>query len=656
MTATETETTWRLKGVGYEFCNCQGGFANARSRVGRDAERLRSAPVVLGVSHTPIGDHALLSDCHSAALVDCVGSVEWWCAPRFDSPSLFARLLDDGAGHFRVGPVAHARVERRYVDGALVLITTFDTASGKVELTDALAMGEGVRGHDLGVGSPSALLRRAVCTSGSVALDVDFTPRFEYGLISPVLQPADGGLVARGGSVTLRLSTTVALDVTRASARGRVVLDEGQAVGFAVEHTSSWSSVSPAWSQQRIADRLDDTVAAWRSWKAEHQRYDGPYADLVGHSGRVLQGLTYQPTGAIVAAPTTSLPETVGGTRNWDYRFAWVRDASFTLNALWVAACPDEAHSFLTYLTTVASTFHESGQLQIMFGIRGESDLAERTLERLEGWRGSRPVRVGNGAWNQRQLDVYGWILAATHRLRDQLGEFDDLDRRFLVALADAAAASWQQTDHGIWEMREEARHYLYSKLMCWVALDRAVDLAPILGADGKIESWKKTREEIRAAILEQGWNATIGAFTQVLGGSELDASSLLVSSVGFLPPDDPRVLDTIEVTERDLTDERGLVYRYRGDDGLAGDEGPFLLCTFWLAEALARSGRTARAREVFDAAAAYLNDVDLLAEEVDPSSGELLGNFPQAFSHIGLINAAWAISQAEQGQEPNGP
>jgi alpha,alpha-trehalase len=608
------------------------------------------------MSSTPIGDHALLSDCHSAALVDRAGSVEWWCAPRFDSPSLFARLLDDRAGHFSVRPVGEARVQRRYADGSLVLTTTFETASGTVELTDALAMGEGVRGHDLGVGSPRVLLRRAVCTRGAVEFDVDFTPRFEYGLTRPGLAPVNGGLVARGGPATLRLSTTIPLDVAGACARGRIVLSEGQAVGFAVEHASSWSSVPSSWSPRRIADRLDDTVAAWRSWEAEHQHYDGPYADLVRHSGRVLQGLTYQPTGAIVAAPTTSLPELVGGERNWDYRFAWVRDASLTLDALWVAACPDEARSFLTFLTTVASTFHESGQLQIMFGICGERDLAERTLERLEGWRGSRPVRVGNGAWRQRQLDVYGELLTAAHRLRDQLGELDDLDRRFLIGLADAAAASWQQTDQGIWEIRGEPRHYLHSKLMCWVALDRAVDLAPLLRANGKVGAWEKTREEIRAAILEAGWNGDVGAFTQVLGGSELDASSLLISSVGFLQPNDPRVLATIEATERELTDTHGLVYRYLGDDGLPGEEGTFLLCTFWLAEALARAGQVVRAREVFDRAAAYLNDVGLLAEEVDPSSGELLGNFPQAFSHIGLINAAWAINQAEQGKRPVAP
>lgn len=599
------------------------------------------------MSSTPIGDHALLSDCHSAALVDRAGSVEWWCAPRFDSDSLFARLLDDGAGHFSIRPVGRIRVRRHYVDGSLVLTTTFETASGTVELTDALAMGEGVRGHELGSGSPGVLLRRAVCTRGTVELEIDFTPRFEYGLTKPVFRQMEGGLVARGGAATLRLSTTAALNVSEARARGRLVLTAGQTTGLAVEHASSWTDAPFVWSERQIADRIEDTVAAWRSWEHEHQRYDGPYAHLVRHSGRVLQGLTYQPTGAIIAAPTTSLPEAVGGERNWDYRFSWVRDASLTLDALWVAACPDEARGFLTYLTTVASTFHESGQLQIMFGVCGERDLTERTVDRLGGWRESRPVRVGNGAWQQGQLDVYGELLAAAHRLRDVFGEFDDLDQRFLIGLADAAAANWRQSDHGIWEIRGEQRHYLHSKLMCWVALDRAIQLAPLLDAGERVGAWKETRNQIRTAILENGWNADVGAFTQVLGGSELDASALLISMVGFLPPDDPRVLATIEATERHLTGTHGLVFRYLSDDGLPGGEGTFLLCTFWLAEALARAGQVARAREVFDRAAAYLNDVGLLAEEVDPDSGEMLGNFPQAFSHIGLINAAWAIHQA---------
>ncbi|HEX2028488.1 MAG TPA: glycoside hydrolase family 15 protein [Nitriliruptorales bacterium] len=601
----------------------------------------------------PIADHGLLSNCHGAALVDRRGSIEWWCPSRFDGPSVFARLLDDDAGHFRVGPVRSAEGHRRYRDGTLLLETTFSTSSGTVVLTDALAMAVGVRGHDLGAGSPHVLLRRATCTEGTVELEVEYAPRLEYGLTFPLLRRVEQGVSARGGAVALRLSTSAQLQVDGPTARGRVELSAGGSVGFAVEHASSWEPVRPPWSQTSIAARLDDTAAAWRSWEGQHQHYQGPYAHLVRHSGKILQALTYQPTGAMVAAATTSLPEVVGGDRNWDYRYAWVRDASFTLDALWVAACPDEAGTFLQYLTTAASSIHQRDQLQIMFGVGGERDLAERTLDHLRGWRGSRPVRVGNGAWKQRQIDVYGELIAAVHRLRGQIGDLDDPARRLLIALADRAAAAWTEPDQGIWEVRGEPRHYLYSKLMCWVALDRAVELADVLRAGPRLGRWRRTRDEIRAAILEHGWSHEAGAFTRSFGDTALDASNLVIPLVGFLPADDPRVLTTIDATERDLTDAAGRVYRYRADDGLEGQEGTFLLCTFWLAEALAHAGRVQRAREVFDLATSSANDLGLLSEQVDPTTGELLGNFPQAFSHIGLVNAAWAIARAERGEFP---
>ncbi len=409
-------------------------------------------------------------------------------------------------------------------------------------------------------------------------------------------------------------------------------------------------------------------MSAWESWSELHQAYVGPWRDLVHQSGRVLQALSFAPTGAICAAATTSLPEVVGGARNWDYRYAWVRDASFTIQALWVAACPDEANQFFDYMTSsAAGSLDRGGELQIMFGIGGERDLTERELPHLEGWRHSAPVRVGNGAWNQRQLDVYGELLSAVYRLSDhlfdraqqvgpmaapdKLGAPPDLapaTRRFFVELAETAARRWQEKDQGIWEVRGEPRDFLYSKLMCWVALDRAAALADRLDASDRIEAWKQTQDQIREAILTRGWSDRANAFTQSFGSDELDASSLMLPLVGFLPGDDPKVLATINATQDRLTDDRGLVYRYRSPDSLEGEEGTFLLCTFWLAQALARAGQPARARTVFERAAAFVNDVGLPAEEVDPVSGELLGNFPQAFSHIGLVNAAWAISESE--------
>lgn len=364
----------------------------------------------------------------------------------------------------------------------------------------------------------------------------------------------------------------------------------------------------------------------------------------------MLQALSYRPTGAIVAAPTTSLPEHIGGERNWDYRYAWVRDASFTMQALWVAACPDEAHEFFGFMTAAAGQDQPGRPLQIMFGIGGEHDLTERVLPHLRGWRGSRPARVGNGAWSQFQLDVYGELLDAAFRLREQLGEIEPATCTFLTGLADAAAAQWRQPDNGIWEGRGRPRHFLHSKLMCWVALDRAASMAEQLQAADRIADWRATAEEIRAVILEEGWNDEVGAFTQSFGSPHLDATTLMMPIVGFLPATDKRVLSTVNAIAESLTDERGLVYRYRPNtevEGVAGDEGTFLLCAFWLAEALALAGFLDRARTVFDRAVAHVNDVGLLAEEIDPHNGEQLGNFPQAFSHIGLVNAAWAIDQA---------
>jgi GH15 family glucan-1,4-alpha-glucosidase len=625
------------------------------------------------MSTNPIADYALLSDRHSAALVSRDGSIDWLCFPRFDSPSVFGRLLGDAAGHWSIRPADATEVTRRYLDRTMVLETTFRTPTGVVAITDALAMGDGNRGHELGKGAPHGLLRRATCVEGEVGLSLEYIPRPEYGLVTPLLDAIDGGVVALGGADVLVLSTSVPLTLDPSMAFGQVQLHHGESTCFALHYSTRSETGSPrVWTQPEIVTRMEDTVSAWESWSELHQAYVGPWRDLVHHSGRVLQSLSFAPTGAICAAATTSLPEVVGGDRNWDYRYAWVRDASFTIEALWVAACPDEANQYFDYMTySAAGSLDRGGDLQIMFGVGGERDLTERELPHLEGWRHSAPVRVGNGAWNQRQLDVYGELLSAVYRLSDQLfdnasrrvgpmaapgkwGAPPDLapaTRRFFVQLADTAARRWQEKDQGIWEVRGEPRDYLYSKLMCWVALDRAVALADHLDASDRVEDWKETRGKVREAILNRGWSDRAGAFTQSFGSDELDASNLMLPLVGFLPADEPRSLATINATEERLTDARGLVYRYRSRDGLEGEEGSFLLCTFWLAQALAMAGQTDRARNVFEQAAAFVNDVGLLAEEADPVSGELLGNFPQAFSHIGLVNAAWAISEAERRQ-----
>ncbi len=602
----------------------------------------------------PIGDYALLSDCRSAALVSRDGSVNWLCFPRFDGPSVFCRLLDPAGGRFAIRPAAEFQASRRYLDQTMVLQTTFTTAGGTAVLTDALAVGRDERGHKLGTHSPSMLLRRLECTGGEVDVEVSYAPRPEYGLIRPILVPVPGGLAARGGADRLLLSTTISFLVDGATATARFRLAAGQTALFALGHGQMSDPPVAPWTTAEISDRLDDTAEGWRSWSAIHQNYQGPWRELVAHSGRVLQALTFAPTGAIVAAPTTSLPESVGGERNWDYRYTWVRDASLTMEALWVAACPDEANKFFTFLAdAAASQLQRGADLQIMFGIGGERDLTERELPHLAGWRGSRPVRVGNGAWTQRQLDVYGELLGAAQRLIDQLGELDPVTQQFLATAADTAAATWREKDQGIWEIRGEPRDFLYSKLMCWVALDRAIALAGHLGAEDRVSDWATTRDEIRAAILDQGWNERAGAFTQAFGSEDLDASNLMLAITGFLPADDPRMKATIDATAQRLTDQRGLVYRYLASDGLAGPEGTFLVCTFWLAQAQALAGEVNAATVTFERALAAINDVGLLAEEVDPGTGEMIGNFPQAFSHIGLVNAAWAITQARQRTGP---
>jgi GH15 family glucan-1,4-alpha-glucosidase len=608
------------------------------------------------MSDTPIGDHALISDCRSAALVDRSGSIEWLCFPRFDGPSVFAGILDDQAGRWSLRPSRSFETERRYLERSLVLETTFRTAGGTVVLTDAMAVGKGETGHDLGAGAPGLVLRRLECSEGEVEVEMVYAPRPEHGLIVPILMPEDGGIRARGGADVLLLSSAAAVEVDGSTARARLPLRAGDRATFSLEHQNSWEPAPDVRSQQEIDDRIDDTVRGWRSWSAVHQNYEGPWSELVYSSGCVLQGLTFQPTGAIVAAPTTSLPETVGGERNWDYRYAWVRDASFTLEALWVAACPDEAHRFFGWMAgATAASVHQGGELQIMFGIGGEHDLSERVLPHLRGWRESAPVRVGNGAWDQRQLDVYGELLGAALRLIDATEELDPTSLGFLSDVADMAAARWKESDEGIWEVRGGRREFLYSKLMCWAALDRAVALADRLRAADRVEGWKRTRDEIREAILTRGWSDSAKAFVQAFDSDELDASVLMMPIVGFLPADDPRMVATIDAIEERLTDDRGLVYRYLAHDGLEGEEGTFLLCTFWLAQALAMAGQIDRARATFERAIAYRNDVDLLAEEVDASTGELLGNFPQAFSHIGLINAAAAIADAEQRTASSG-
>jgi len=602
----------------------------------------------------PIADYGLIADCSSAALVARDGSIDWLCLPRYDSPAVFAGILDPDAGRWSIRPAGEFRSERRYVPGSLVLETTFTTDSGSVRLRDALAFAPGQRGHDLGLDVPHELLRAVEGVEGSVELVLELAPRPEYGLVEPLFRMTEEG-GRTFGSTRIAVSAGVPVEIEEATMRASFTVSAGETVGFALRWAAVEAPAPEPTAPADVAARIEDTVEGWRSWEAEHDIYDGPHRELVQFSARVLKGLTYRATGAIVAAPTTSLPETVGGERNWDYRYAWIRDASLTLEALYIGACTDEAENFVSFMTSSAGgRVRGDMPLQIMYGIGGEHDLTERELSHLRGWRDSRPVRIGNGAWTQEQLDVYGELLNALYLYREQLGDLHMEIQSFVADLADAAARRWRERDAGMWEMRGEPRHHLSSKVLCWVALDRAVALAPQLGEFAKPEEWAAERDRIREAILERGWSEARGAYAQSFDSDELDAAALLMPLVGFLPGSDERMRSTIDAIAADLT-EGGLVLRYRNEeglnaDGLMGEEGTFVICSFWLVSALAEAREVERAEALFDQLAGYANDLGLLAEEIDTASGEQLGNFPQAFSHIGLITAAAAIDRAHSG------
>jgi alpha,alpha-trehalase len=601
---------------------------------------------------TPIAEYGLLADCNSAALVDRSGSIDWLCLPRYDSDAHFSRILDPDGGHWSLRPAGAFTTARRYVPGTLVIETTFTTDTGTVRVCDAMALAEGQRGHDLGFDAPHELLRGVEGVTGEAELVLELAPRPEYGLVEPLIRLVAGGARTFGTGAVV-IGSSVPLAVEDATMRATFRVAEGDRLGFSLRHAPPEQRAPSATPAERVWDRIEDTVAAWRSWEAEHDIYAGPHRDLVRLSARVLKGLTYRPTGAIVAAPTTSLPETVGGERNWDYRFSWIRDSSLTIEALYIGACSDEAEEFVSFMTSSAGGRASEGSLQIMYGIGGEHDLSERVLPHLRGWRDSAPVRVGNGAWNQVQLDVYGELLAALHLYRDRLGDLHPEIQAFVADLADTAARRWTERDSGIWEMRGEPLHHLSSKVLCWTALDRAVKLAPQLGEHARTEEWAAARDAIREAIVSRGWSEERQAYAQSFESDELDAAQLLMPIYGFLPATDPRMRSTIEAIADGLTED-GLVLRYRNQegvnaDGLTGEEGTFVVCSFWLVSCLARAGEVERAERLFDQLVGYANDLGLLGEEIDTANGEQLGNFPQAYSHIGVITAAWDIDQAKE-------
>jgi GH15 family glucan-1,4-alpha-glucosidase len=628
---------------------------------------MRPAAGAVGSSATPldspfppIADYGFLSDCHTGALVASDGSIEWMCLPHFDSPSIFGAMLDRGGGSWRIGPYGiYVPAGRRYIPGTNIIETTWMTPQGWLRVVEALTIGPW---HDNKHGSSHTrpptdydadhlVVRIVECIQGQVQVEIVCEPMLDYGSTPAswsVVQTGEEGVCmmdATDDVTAFRLFSDIRMGIEGNRAHGRHTMREGEKRFCALSWTEGRGGPHTV---EQAEEHMQRTAHFWRTWLAEGTYPDHPWRFHLQRSALVLKGLTFMPTGALVAAPTTSLPETPQGERNWDYRYCWMRDASFTLWGLHALGLNWEADDFVQYLADMER--NEDGSLQIMYGIRGQKELTESTLDHLKGYEGARPVRIGNGAYNQRQNDVFGAVLDSVYlhsKKRDHIPE------RLWPVLADqvhCAAAAWKEPDQGIWEARGEARHYVSSKLMCWVAMDRGARLAERRGEVEHAERWQALADEISEDILKHGVDKR-GVFRQHYDTDALDASNLLVPLVRFLGPDDERVRATVMATRDELT-EGGLVLRYRTDetdDGQHGEEGTFLICSFWLVSALSEIGEHREAEHLCERLLSYSSPLELYAEELEASSGRHLGNYPQAFTHLALINAVTHVINAQQ-------
>ena len=585
---------------------------------------------------SPIEDYALIGDTHTAGLVSREGSIDWLCLPRFDSPACFAALLGDPSnGRWLLAPAGEVReVRRRYQGDTLVLETEYRTNDGVVRVVDFMPP----RQRDPDVARVVEGVR------GRVRMRMELIIRFDYGSIVPWVRHVDGALHAVAGPDSVWLRTPVEVWGENWTTLADFTVAEGERVPFML----TWhASHRPAPRRIDPIRALGDTEAWWGEW-ASGVDYQGGWQDAVIRSLLTLKALTYAPTGGIVAAPTTSLPEQLGGVRNWDYRYCWLRDSTFTLSALMLAGLADEAKAWREWLLRAVAG--QPQQMQILYGVAGERRITEQELDWLGGYQGSRPVRIGNAAVNQFQLDVYGEVMDTLHLGRHIGLESDEAAWDLQQALLEFLESNWRQPDEGIWEIRGPRRHFTHSKVMAWVALDRAIKAVELMGHDGPVDRWRAVRRELHDEVCREGYDAKRDSFVQFYGADHLDASLLQIPLVGFLPADDPRVKGTVAAIQRELVVD-GLVHRYPPEgspsvDGLPPGEGTFLACTFWLADNLALMGRREEALAIYERLLTLRNDVGLLAEEYDPASRRQLGNFPQAFSHVALVNSANYLSE----------
>ena len=597
--------------------------------------------------YAPIQDYGLIGDCRTAALVSRGGSIDWWCVPRFDSGSCFGRLLDhERGGHCSIVPSDQgATAFQRYIDHTLVLETTFRGAAGEARVLDFLALPEG--GHDAEPIEPGPLLLRVVeGTRGLVDLDVRVAPRFDYGDVQPQLRKVGPALHhALGGNDGLAIGGDVELERDGGhDLAGRIAVRGGERKGlylrFCRPGVLDEHGVEDL-DADAIDQLLDRTVAAWRSWSEDTADLGTPEAEGVRRSALILKALIYAPSGAVVAAATTSLPEAERGDRNWDYRYAWIRDSTFAARCLADLGHDGEADRFRRFIERSAAG--HVGDLRIAYGVGGERRLIESELD-LDGFRGARPVRIGNGAADQLQLDALGMLADLTWRWHQRGHSPDDDHWRFVVDVVDHAAETWKEPDHGLWEWRLEPKHFVHSKVMCWAALDRGLRLAKECMRKAPERRWARVRDEVREAVERDGFDRERGIFVQAFGSKRADAALLLLPLVDFVAFDDPRMVATVDFVRSEL-DWNGLIRRYDEDDGLSGREGAFLPCSFWLAECLAYQGRHGEAREAFDAALATASELGIFSEEYDPERDEAYGNVPQALTHLSHISAALALS-----------
>ena len=599
--------------------------------------------------YQPIEDYGIIGDLHTTALVGMNGSIDWLCLPRHDSPSVFGAILDDArGGRFRISPATEgATCKQLYWPDTNVLVTRFFTADGVGEITDYMpigAVGSGQGHHQI--------VRRVEVVRGSMTFRMECTPAFDYAREEHETGIVPGGATFRSSELSLGLASFFPLRQEGNGAFAEFALHEEQSTVFVLREIGAGEECGVCYSKVEEERLFMRTVEYWRRWLSQCT-YTGRWREMVRRSALTLKLLTYRPTGAMVAAPTMGLPEGVGGERNWDYRYTWIRDAAFTLYGLLRIGFTEEAAGFMHWLEARCQTSNADGSLQLMYGVDGRKDLTETTLDHLDGYRGSRPVRLGNGAYDQLQLDIYGELMDAVY-LYNKHGSPISYDLwTYLRTLINWVCDNWQNRDEGIWETRGGRRDFVYSRLMCWVAIDRGLRLADKRSFPADREKWLGIRDEIYEEIMEKGWSEEREAFVQSYGDDTLDASNLIMPLVFFLSPSDPRMLKTLDAINRPPKDgglvSNSLVYRYdvqKSSDGLTGEEGTFSLCTFWLVEALTRAGRLDESRLIFEHMLGYANHLGLYAEEIG-YRGEALGNFPQAFTHLTLISAAYNLDRA---------